>query len=643
MTTVILFAPETKSYAQDITPQSLIHHSSPTTLLAQSPKPQSPVPVSSSSPILTPGIPPIWFTGAPHAPGSTPMLVPILRAPAESFATDSTSDADSNALVSASKKMAKVSGQGSQMGLLTGFQTNVNLCVVFAGGMKMFSDEYARKELPSEGAPRNALFVKDVAAWVFQEKMKLRIDAVDHHWVGESSAPEMCTTNDEIVYTAHISAYDSRTSTWKPYSSIDDLQLEFTMLDPHIHTSLPAVAGSPGTYQVQFRTPDRHGVFKFVLNWKRKGYSYLKSSTTVPVVLLRHDQYLCFLSAAVAETSKVSGRMSPCHLFPTTYFPPPISRLPMSRPSSITSIAPSIPAPTFTRPVRILFHQHPAVNSMDHIPIRRVCLVQISIYGMAIYLLCPSLHPPTSVSLRLWTLTLINFLRWAEKPLGFRQSMRCDMVKKDFVGHTQLTFVHPHPRQHLLLPRIPSHLLQPLWHLRLRLLPPITAHLETFQDQTHVLCQKASGLQIEREMCQYLEWELNVDSVTLREFEDMVKKDFVDYPSSYHKSLPASSSRFGTYSLQPSYGHRYPLLPKPTFPLPNSSYITPHTLLDRPSPSYSTSMSLASTASPPTPPGMETLWLVSVSALSSPGIPKHEPAPYTLVKRNALVLILSNH
>jgi hypothetical protein len=33
-------------------------------------KPQSPSP--SSSPILTPGIPPIWFTGVPDALGSTP-------------------------------------------------------------------------------------------------------------------------------------------------------------------------------------------------------------------------------------------------------------------------------------------------------------------------------------------------------------------------------------------------------------------------------------------------------------------------------------------------------------------------------------------------------------------------------------------
>ncbi|KAG2111408.1 hypothetical protein BD769DRAFT_1746298 [Suillus cothurnatus] len=31
---------------------------------------------------------------------------------------------------------------------------------------------------------------------------------------------------------------------------------------------------------------------------------------------------------------------------------------------------------------------------------------------------------------------------------------------------------------------------------------------------------------MERKMCQYLEWELNMDLVMLREFKDMVKKDF---------------------------------------------------------------------------------------------------------------------
>ncbi|KAG2144455.1 uncharacterized protein EDB93DRAFT_1053821, partial [Suillus bovinus] len=47
--------------------------------------------------------------------------------------------------------------------------------------------------------------------------------------------------------------------------------------------------------------------------------------------------------------------------------------------------------------------------------------------------------------------------------------------------------------------------------------------------------------QTEHKMCQYLEWELNVDPVAFREFEDMVKKYLVCqqlYPSHI---LPSSS------------------------------------------------------------------------------------------------------
>ena len=43
------------------------------------------------------------------------------------------------------------------------------------------------------------------------------------------------------------------------------------MLDPHIRTSLPPNPDKPGEYQVTFRVPDRHGVFKFVIDYKRKG------------------------------------------------------------------------------------------------------------------------------------------------------------------------------------------------------------------------------------------------------------------------------------------------------------------------------------------------------------------------------------
>ncbi|KAG1843326.1 hypothetical protein F4604DRAFT_1530202, partial [Suillus subluteus] len=47
--------------------------------------------------------------------------------------------------------------------------------------------------------------------------------------------------------------------------------------------------------------------------------------------------------------------------------------------------------------------------------------------------------------------------------------------------------------------------------------------------------------QMEHGMWQYLVWELNVDPVMLREFEDMVKKDFVGQGPYPTYTLPSPS------------------------------------------------------------------------------------------------------
>lgn len=55
--------------------------------------------------------------------------------------------------------------------------------------------------------------------------------------------------------------------------TLDDLQLDFTMLDPHIRVDLAPVAGSTvgQKYSADFKLPDRHGVFKFLVDYKRPG------------------------------------------------------------------------------------------------------------------------------------------------------------------------------------------------------------------------------------------------------------------------------------------------------------------------------------------------------------------------------------
>jgi len=328
---IILFASESKNFAKDITPQSIVELLSGGTnlLIALSAKqtplsslasefslilpppgtplisffperkdPPSVIPIDApaSSLILSPKTAPIWFSGVPHALGNNPLLVPILNAPAESFAADSDGAAD--ALVDATEKGGEGLWAGSQLSVATGFQALDGARVTWVGGVDMFSDKFANKEVSKGVKSGNVQFARDVAAWTFQESLVLRIDSTTHHLVNTTTPLEQYTTNDNIVYTAHISRFNPKTSTWEPYSGITDMQLEFTMLDPHIRTVLPAVPGSPGKYSVTFRAPDRHGVFKFVINYKRKGWTHLHSSTTVAVVPPRHDGYPRFLSAA---------------------------------------------------------------------------------------------------------------------------------------------------------------------------------------------------------------------------------------------------------------------------------------------------------------------------------------------------------
>lgn len=174
-----------------------------TPLLSHHPKREEPpsvipIPVT-ASPVLGSGIPPVWFSGAPHALGNSPYLVPILRASATSFAADSTDDVGASAILEAAEKIGEGLWAGSHLGLVTGFQTTQNSRVVFAGSIDLFSDAYARKALPDGLPSGNAQLARDVAAWAFQESKVLRIDRTEHHRVNEAEAPEMYTIGDEIV------------------------------------------------------------------------------------------------------------------------------------------------------------------------------------------------------------------------------------------------------------------------------------------------------------------------------------------------------------------------------------------------------------------------------------------------------------
>lgn len=76
-----------------------------------------------------------------------------------------------------------------------------------------------------------------------------------------------------ITLQTHVS--NGKSSSWSAIS-LPDLQLDFTMLDPHVRANLVAVESgnkhaSEQEYTVDFKIPDRHGVFKFLVDYKRAG------------------------------------------------------------------------------------------------------------------------------------------------------------------------------------------------------------------------------------------------------------------------------------------------------------------------------------------------------------------------------------
>ncbi|QRW00899.1 oligosaccharyltransferase complex subunit [Ceratobasidium sp. AG-Ba] len=337
---VIFFAPNSKSFANDITPQSLVKLLTLNTniLFALSPKatpisalaaefglslpppntplvshwparplPHTTLPISlaKSHPLITPGIAPILYSGINFAIGDNPQVFPILNAPVESFAADSESDDNAESVAEMADRGGEGLWAGNNMAVVAGFQVAGGARAAWVGGMSVFSDEFANGFFAPEQKTGNARFAQELARWTFQETNVYRIDSTSHRLASTpahnaTTPPTKYTVKNDIVYEIQVSKFngEGKVGQWEPYSDIDDLQLDFTMLDPHVRVDLPAVKAEPGVYRVQFRAPDRHGVFKFIVDWRRKGHTYLESSTTVSVVPPRHDGYPRFLSAA---------------------------------------------------------------------------------------------------------------------------------------------------------------------------------------------------------------------------------------------------------------------------------------------------------------------------------------------------------
>lgn len=94
-----------------------------------------------------------------------------------------------------------------------------------------------------------------------------------------------------------IEEFDGVSKQWVPYTR-GDVQLELTMLDPHVRLPLSPSPSSPGVHSASFQLPDVYGVYKFVIEHRRIGYSNLDVAAQVSVRPFRHDEFDRFIGQA---------------------------------------------------------------------------------------------------------------------------------------------------------------------------------------------------------------------------------------------------------------------------------------------------------------------------------------------------------
>ena len=207
--------------------------------------------------------------------------------------------ADENSY-SVNTKTNEVYANGDKIKLVSGYQARNNRRVVISGSSNLCSDKlYYLSNVNGtkiEESP-NAKFCQDILNWNFQRTGVLKFDNVRHNRKSDHKTLSTYRIKDELEYFIDIYEYDYKTDSFKPYVT-DDIQIEYVMMNPYYINQLKMLAMNKPTYYVQFKAPEKFGVFKFIVDYKRLGYSYIFSSTKVPLRPYNHNEYLRFLPCA---------------------------------------------------------------------------------------------------------------------------------------------------------------------------------------------------------------------------------------------------------------------------------------------------------------------------------------------------------
>ncbi|KAL7813016.1 Dolichyl-diphosphooligosaccharide-protein glycosyltransferase 48kDa subunit [Trichoderma gracile] len=226
-----------------------------------------------------------------HVLGSGPLLTPIVRAPATAYSYNPKEQAE---VLDADELFAA----GQQLALVSAMQARNSARVTVLGSAEMLQDKWLDAKVAKLGGKstktENKEFARRVAGWTFQEIGVLRVNSVEHHLQGsEELNPGIYRVKNDVSYTISLSEYVW--DKWVPFILPEDdlVQLEFSMLSPfhRLNLELTGTTDDAAIYGVSFTLPDQHGIFNFLVNYKRSFLTNVEEKNTVSVRHFAHDEW----------------------------------------------------------------------------------------------------------------------------------------------------------------------------------------------------------------------------------------------------------------------------------------------------------------------------------------------------------------
>lgn len=188
-------------------------------------------------------------------------------------------------------KVPRIAGSGSV--LAGALSTRVGSRAVYFGSMDALSDAVFDVAGNAHETAMTSLF-----AWTYGYTGVLRTANVLHSSEESTGAASRgYRVKDIVSFSIDIQSWNGNTSSWLPYEA-DDVQIEFTMMNPWVRTRLSAVGNSNGTFTATIPVPDQIGVYKFSIQYFRPGVSPISMQEVVPVRPFFHNEYERFIPMA---------------------------------------------------------------------------------------------------------------------------------------------------------------------------------------------------------------------------------------------------------------------------------------------------------------------------------------------------------